>query len=57
MSAGLKLAQFSDEYLRLLGFSRFIDTLSPNDIFIEDIKLFEQYSLDMKKYCEKSFQK
>jgi hypothetical protein len=48
-AAGLKLVDFSDEYLRLLGFSRYIDTLTQKNSYVKEIKLFEQYSLDGQK--------
>ena len=44
-AAGMKLAVFSDGYLRLLGFSKFVDTLSPSDSYIREMKMFEEYRL------------
>jgi hypothetical protein len=36
-ASGLKLGQFSDRYLELLGFNKFIGTLNPKNLKYEDI--------------------
>jgi hypothetical protein len=44
-SATRQLLQFADEYLKLAGHKKFLDSLSPNDSFSEEIKAFEMDSL------------
>jgi hypothetical protein len=43
--AGLKLVEFCNEYLRLMGFSKFIDSLKANDPYLEEMKLIQDSSL------------
>lgn len=43
--AGLKLVEFCNEYLRLMGFSKFIDSLKANDPYLELMKMIQDSSL------------
>jgi len=44
-NVGLKLVEFCDEYLRLMGFSKFIDSLEENDPYLEKMRLIQNNSL------------
>jgi hypothetical protein len=44
-SACRKLMQFADEYLRTEGFTKFVDTLSSTNGFVQEIKSFQERSL------------
>ena len=43
--AGVKLVEFCNEYLRLMGFSKFINSLKANDPYLELMKIIQDSSL------------